>query len=172
MKTEKQNITYVNIEQLEAATYNPRKINQTQLDQLITSIKEFGVVEPIVVNTFKGRENIIVGGHQRVKAMQSLGYKEVPCIFVSLPIEKEKELNVRLNKNQGEFDLEILLTEFATENLLEWGFEEIELNIADELDFEPVEDDTKLDEVSYYEVACPSCNHGFMVDGKGKIKNS
>ena len=38
------------------------------------SITEFGIVAPIVVNINKDRENVIVGGHQRVRALQDLGF--------------------------------------------------------------------------------------------------
>ena len=55
-------------DKLTAATYNPRKISKEDMAQLKKSIREFTLVEPIVVNTFKGREGVIVGGHQRYRA--------------------------------------------------------------------------------------------------------
>jgi DNA modification methylase len=119
----------VKISDLKFAEYNPRKISKKQLEDLKESLEEFDWVEPIVVNQNKDRKNIIVGGHQRVKAFKALGGKEVPCTFVDLPLERERQLNIRLNKNTGEFDFEILLSEFTKDELTEWGFED------DELDF-------------------------------------
>ncbi|KKR59712.1 MAG: ParB domain protein nuclease, partial [Candidatus Beckwithbacteria bacterium GW2011_GWA1_46_30] len=50
------------------AEYNPRKVTRSVIEQLKNSIKEFGMPVPIVINTYKGRENVIVGGEKRVRA--------------------------------------------------------------------------------------------------------
>ena len=65
--------------------------------------------------------NVIVGGHFRVEACKELGYKNMPVVFVNLTPEKEAELNLRLNRNQGEFDLD-MLAEFDSSMLLDIGF--------------------------------------------------
>lgn len=111
-------IVHLNIESLKPVEYNPRKINEKAFEQLKKSIKEFDCVEPIIVNSYQGREKNVIGGHQRLKAMKSLGWKKVPCVYVSLDELGEKELNVRLNKNGGEFDFD-LLDEFFDKNMLE-----------------------------------------------------
>lgn len=129
----KMQIIYKNINHLKAAEYNPRKISDVQIEHLKKSLINFDCVEPIVINTFAGREGIIVGGHQRLKVMKEMGVVDVPCIEVSLPIEKEKELNIRLNKNTGDFDLAILEENFVLDELLEWGFDEKELNFDAEI---------------------------------------
>ncbi len=121
-------IVYKNVTELKAAEYNPRKISAAQIEHLKKSLSSFDCVEPIVVNTFKGREGVIIGGHQRFKIMQSLGESEVPCIEIAIPLEKEKELNIRLNKNTGDFDFDMLEEHFEIDDLLEWGFEEGELD--------------------------------------------
>jgi len=60
--------------------------------------------------------------------MKELGYKEVPVIFLNIPdIDKEKELNIRLNKNTGEFDLE-LLSNFSEAFLAGTGFTSEEID--------------------------------------------
>ena len=109
------------------AEYNPRQLSKEQFEQIRRSLDEFGFVDPVIVNIYKGRENIIVGGHQRVKVWQSMGNKEVPTVEVSIPEEKEKELNVRLNKATGSWDWDILANEFELESLLDWGFSEDEI---------------------------------------------
>ena len=94
-------IVKVKINELKAAEYNPRKMSEKEVQDLTDSIKEFGLVEPIVVNNYPGRENIIVGGHQRFNIAKQEGFTEMPVVYVSLDEKKEKELNLRLNKNLG-----------------------------------------------------------------------
>ena len=105
------------ISELKPADYNPRKSSITQDENLRKSLEKFGVVEPIVFNQQTGN---IVGGHFRVRQLKKLGYKEVECVIVDLPLEDEKELNIRLNANTGEFDWEILQS-WDSSLLEEWG---------------------------------------------------
>ena len=107
--------------------YNPRQITDKEFAELKKSLAKFDCVEPAVVNIHKTRKNIIIGGNQRVRVAESLGWQEFPCVEVSLIIAKEKELNVRLNKNTGGWDWDILANEFEIDDLIEWGFEEKEL---------------------------------------------
>ena len=114
---------------LEFAEYNPRTISKKQFKDLKKSITEFGIVAPIVVNTHKGRENVIVGGHQRVRALQDLGHESVLCALVDLPLQEEMKLNLRLNKNGGKFDDDMLINYFDEEVLFEVGFTANDLDI-------------------------------------------
>jgi ParB family chromosome partitioning protein len=105
----------VPIEKLNKSPYNPRFINTVEFKALQDSLKEFGFVEPLVVNlredsSFTLEEKVwtIVGGHQRFEAAKSLGYKEVPVVFVNVTKEKEKILNLALNKISGEWDTDQL----------------------------------------------------------------
>jgi len=116
---------YVNL--LKLAEYNPRKLDSKQEADLTESIKSFGLVDPILVNSNKDRQNIVIGGHQRLKIAKKLGYKEVPVVFLDLNEEKERELNLRLNKNTGSWDFD-LLREFDSSLLLDVGFSDTELN--------------------------------------------
>lgn len=97
-------VKLIPIKDLKFAEYNPRSITTSQFEKLRQSIREFGFVEPVVVNSFKGRENVIVGGHMRVRAAEAEGWTEVPCHFVSLDAQKEKLLNIALNRIHGEWD--------------------------------------------------------------------
>ena len=114
---------------LEFAEYNPRTISKKQFKDLKKSITEFGIVAPIVVNTNKDRENVIVGGHQRVRALQDLGHESVLCALVDLPLQEEMKLNLRLNKNGGKFDDDMLINYFDEEVLFEVGFTANDLDI-------------------------------------------
>ena len=63
---------------------------------------------PIVINTHKGRENVIVGGEKRVRAATELGWTEIPYSSVDIPLQKEKALNLALNKIEDQWDEEKL----------------------------------------------------------------
>jgi len=116
------NLIYYNPTELIAAEYNPRQLTKEQHKDLTDSIKRFGLVDPLIVNTHKERKNILVGGHQRLKIAQELNIKEIPCVEVELTPAKERELNIRLNKNSGEWDYDALANNFDVGELTEWGF--------------------------------------------------
>lgn len=124
-------IKQVKITDLKFAEYNPRKITEKQVEDLKKSIQDFGVVEPVVVNCNPERMNTIVGGHMRVRILSMLGFTEVPVVYVDLTLEREKELNIRLNKNTGSFDFDILANQFKEDDLINWGFTQAELGIGD-----------------------------------------
>ena len=67
---------------------------------------------------------MIIGGHQRVKVWGEMGNINVPVFYIDLSLEKEKELNIRLNKNTGGWDFDLLISEFDRVELAEWGFED------------------------------------------------
>lgn len=118
----------VPINDLIPADYNPRKHDDTATEQLKQSITRFGLVDPVIVNSSLNRKNIIIGGHFRWLTAIELGYKTIPVVYVDIPdIEKEKELNLRLNKNTGEFDWD-LLAKFNESFLADIGFSSGELD--------------------------------------------
>jgi DNA modification methylase len=75
------------------------------------------------------RENIVIGGEQRINSYLDLGIKEVECMIPSreLTLEEEQKLNLRLNKNVGSWDLD-LLKNFDLDTLLDVGFDDEYLN--------------------------------------------
>ncbi|MFA7254069.1 MAG: DNA methyltransferase [Patescibacteria group bacterium] len=128
MSKENYKIEYVSVGKLIPADYNPRKWNEKQLSDLKESLTRFGFVDPAIVNCASNRKNIVIGAHMRITAAKALGIKEIPCVFVNIPeIEKEKELNLRLNKNTGEFDFN-LLASFDENFLVDIGFDSEELD--------------------------------------------
>lgn len=121
-------IQYVSVEALKSAEYNPRTWSDEARRQLAESIKRFGLTDPLIVNSAPSRKNIVVGGHFRLVVAKELGYTEVPVVYVTIPeLEREKELNLRLNRNTGEFDWN-LLAEFDAKFLDEVGFSSEELD--------------------------------------------
>ena len=86
------------------ADYNPRKDlkpGDAEYEKLKRSIEQFGYVEPVIWNKTTG---FVVGGHQRLKVLLDMGITEVECVVVEMDGEKEKALNIALNKISGEWD--------------------------------------------------------------------
>ena len=108
------------IKELISAPYNPRQSTKKQEKELSESLKKFGLVEPIIFNKQTG---YIVGGHFRVRELKKLGYKEIECVIVNLNENDEKELNIRLNANIGQWDWEMLANEWDADKLGEWGLD-------------------------------------------------
>jgi DNA modification methylase len=121
-------IEHINIHELKPTEYNPRVWSEQATADLKESISRFGLVDPILVNNAPGRENIVVGGHFRLKIAEDLGLTEVPVVYINIPeAEREKELVIRLNKNVGEWDWN-LLAEFDEKLLTDIGFSSEELD--------------------------------------------
>lgn len=101
-------IRKIPVEKVLLQEYNPRKDLQPgdeEFEKLKRSIIEFGYVEPIIWNS---RTGAVVGGHQRLKVLKHLGYTEVDCVVLDLDIQKEKALNIALNKIGGDWDVPLL----------------------------------------------------------------
>ncbi|TKJ33061.1 MAG: DNA modification methylase [Planctomycetes bacterium B3_Pla] len=97
-------IKRISVNKVTPAFYNPRrdlKPDDKEYTQLVKSMDEFGCVQLLVWNKRTGN---LVGGHQRFKVLLAQGAKEVEVSVVDLPLEKEKALNVALNKISGDWD--------------------------------------------------------------------
>lgn len=101
-------IEVASIDALNNAKYNPRKdLKSTDAEyiKLKNSVEHFGYVDPVIVNK---RNMTVVGGHQRLKVLKDLGYKDIEVVYVDLDETDEKALNIALNKISGEWDAEKL----------------------------------------------------------------
>ena len=120
-------IKYVPVDELKNYEKNPRYWSDSAKEDLRKSISKYGLVDPILCNSAKGRENVILGGHFRIHIAKELGIKEIPVVYVNVSDPgKERELVLRLNKNTGDWDLE-LLKEWDIPLLEEVGFQALEL---------------------------------------------
>jgi ParB-like chromosome segregation protein Spo0J len=114
-----ENYTMMDLNDLKPAHYNPRKKltpEDETFQQIKRSIEEFGMIQPLVFNERTGN---IVGGHQRWEVLKHLGYELVPVSIVELSEDREKVLNLSLNKISGEWvegGLENLIAEINAEN--------------------------------------------------------
>lgn len=142
MRIEKKNIT-----DLIPADYNPRKDlrpGDKEYEKLKRSIHEFGYVDPLIWNQQTGR---LIGGHQRLKVLKDMGIEDVDVVIVDMNEEKEKALNVALNKISGDWDkdkLMLLITDLQGEDfdVSLTGFDPEEL---DDLFKDDLKDDVKDD---------------------------
>jgi DNA modification methylase len=101
-------IKRIPVEQINPAPYNPRKDlkpGEPEYEKLRRSIQEFGFVEPLVWNKRTGN---LVGGHQRLKVLIEQGVREVEVSVVDLDDQRERALNIALNKISGDWDNEKL----------------------------------------------------------------
>lgn len=126
------------IEELQPAPYNPRKWSDSAIKNLTTSIEKFDLADPIVIN----RNNRVIGGHFRLKILKDRGVGEVDVRIPSRELNEaeERELNVRLNKNLGDWDFE-LLADFDQDLLADIGFSSEELDKIFQIEDKPEDDD-------------------------------
>ncbi len=107
------------LSELIPADYNPRKDlkpGDREYEKLKRSIEQFGYVDPLIWNK---RTSRLVGGHQRLKVLKDMGIDEVDVVVVDMDEEKEKALNVALNKISGDWDkdkLMLLITDLQGED--------------------------------------------------------
>ncbi len=113
------------ISDLKPADYNPRAATEKEWSDLNASLEQFNLADPIVIN----KDNAVIGGHFRLRVLQARGIEEVDVRVPDrqLTQDEERRLNLRLNKNNGHFDLD-LLANFDEDMLKEVGFDALELD--------------------------------------------
>lgn len=127
------------LEDIIPAEYNPRQDLQKgdfEYDRLKDSIDTLGFVKPLVVNI---RNNVLVSGHQRLKILLENGVTETEVMIVDLDDEKEKLLNIAMNRIEGDWEwskLESLLKEFSADELSVTGFTLAEIESIFEMNAE------------------------------------
>jgi len=164
------NIEMVPVNKLQMAAYNPRKElheGDQGYQSLKASMDEFGYVEPIIWNELTGN---VVGGHQRLKVLIAQGIEEVEVSVVSLDQDKEKALNLALNKISGGWDfdkLSVLIEELVEKDFASLtGFTDKEIaKLIDQVDIEATissvgEIDTGEFTADKFDHKCPRC--GFL----------
>jgi ParB-like chromosome segregation protein Spo0J len=138
-----------NIKDLKKYAKNPRKLTKEQFKQIKSSIDKFGLIEKPIINL----DNTIISGHQRIEILKKDKIKTIECWVPDeqLHPDHEAELCLRMNRNHGEFDYDILANEFEVPQLIDYGFTIEELQLGDIEDLaspEPKEKAAKL---------CPHC---------------
>lgn len=127
----------VSISEIKVCKYNPRSHTKEDAEQLKESINKFGICDPLILNSAPERKNVLIGGNFRFEVLKDMGFKNVPVVYINIPdIEKEKELNIRLNRNTGSWDWN-LLASFDESFLANIGFTSQELDNIFETDDNP-----------------------------------
>lgn len=156
----KENIEYINIEEIKPYKNNPRR-NEEAVEYVKNSIKEFGFKNPILLD----KNKVIIAGHTRYLASKELELKEVPCIICDeLSDDKVKALRLADNK----------VSEFASWdfNLLDQELENIDIDMSDfgfdlesltdnDIDSFFEEDTTAPKDKPKEEIECPYCHKRF-----------
>lgn len=117
---------YRKIEELKKLDNNPRTITKEKMDKLVKSIrdnKDYFEARPLILSDRTG-ELVIIGGNQRYEASKIIGMKEVPTFLIKdLSEEREKEIIIRDNVNNGEWDFDLLANEWDEDSLNDWGLD-------------------------------------------------
>jgi len=123
---------------------NPRIIKDERFERLKQSITDFPQMmelRPMIVD----ESNTLLGGNMRFKALQDLGYKEIPDNWIKkaseLTEEQKKEFIIKDNVGFGEWEWEQLANEWDVEQLTEWGLDIPDYAIAQP---EAIEDDYEI----------------------------
>lgn len=142
---------------------NAKKHDETQIKNVMQSIKEFGVVQPIVVD----RNNTIIIGHCRYEAMKRLGYDELQedwVKVVDLSEEEAEKLRLLDNKlNESEWDLDLLKDLVPS---IDFSDFEIDFNLPEEVEDINLDDffeDAPPKEKEPKKIQCPHCGEWFEV---------
>ena len=142
---------------------NAKKHDETQIKNVMQSIKEFGVVQPIVVD----RNNTIIIGHCRYEAMKRLGYDELQedwVKVVDLSEQEAEKLRLLDNKlNESEWDLDLLKDLVPS---IDFSDFEIDFNLPEEVEDINLDDffeDAPPKEKEPKKIQCPHCGEWFEV---------
>lgn len=139
----------IQISELKEYEHNPRRIGKKEFEKLVNSIQQDGYHQRIIVN----HDNIIIGGHQRKKALLEAGLNESDTVEVLIPDRKltQEELdriNIRDNLSFGEYDFEILANRFDTETLVDFGMSgDLLIGFGDDELLAAAEDSTESEEL-------------------------
>lgn len=119
-------IAYRPLSELKKLENNPRTIKKQDMERLKTSIKDnpdYFEARPLILSNRTG-ELVILAGNQRYEAAKALGMAEVPTVLLEgLTEEREREIVIRDNVANGEWDMDALANEWDADLLREWGVE-------------------------------------------------
>lgn len=145
MKKLENKAEYLPLSELVKLENNPRTIKKADFEKLKDSIKsnpDYFEARPIICSDRTG-QNVILGGNQRYEAAKALGIVEVPVIVLhGLDEAREREIVIRDNVNNGDWDFDILANEWDAEQLQEWGLDEVKpFKEIEEDEPDPVDDE-------------------------------
>jgi len=135
---------------------NPRLIKDERFVKLVQSIKDFPKMmelRPMVID----KDNIVLGGNMRLKAIQELGMKEIPDDWVKkaseLTEEEKKRFVITDNNSFGEYDWDIIANEWGDLPIEDWGVD------LPNTEYNPENKEKEIDNSLSTEHECPSCGY-------------
>ena len=165
---------------------NPRTIKDDKFRKLLNSIQEFPKMmelRPMVIDA----DGTVLGGNMRLKALQELGYTEIPDTWVrraaDLTDEEKQRFIIADNVGFGEWDWDTLANDWEVVDLQDWGLNIPKFDPVD-IDFDPnVTPETNYSDVTKeqiraeaeklasqmlrnhkeIDVMCPKCGNEFIV---------
>jgi len=155
----------MDIKKLKLNKANPRLIKDWKFKGLLKSLQEFPKMlklRPIVYDplTFE-----ILGGNMRYRALQELGYKELPDDWVKsaseLTDDEKRRFIIEDNVEFGEWDQDELANSWNEVELKDWG---VDIPVFEDVDFDNIESNENREAPNQQnkEVTCPSCGHKFL----------
>lgn len=126
-----QKIAYISVDLLKHHPENPRLIKDKNFEKLCESIKantDYFETRPILCNP----DHVVFAGNMRLRAAKEVGMKEVPCAIMDIPVERQRELMIRDNTQNGEYDPQILTSFFGEAELEKWGVDLGQFGVWDE----------------------------------------
>jgi site-specific DNA-methyltransferase (adenine-specific) len=163
----KAQVIYRKLDELKELPGNPRTIRKDQFEKLkqsLTNNADYFEARPIILSNRTG-ELVILAGNQRYKASKSLGMESVPTILLEgLTEEREREIIIRDNVENGDWDMDMLANEWDAGQLQDWGVELPELeSITEIVEDEPPEVNEKEPAKSKLGEIYQLGNHRLMV---------
>ena len=151
----KQKIEYLPVENLKVHPDNPRLIKDNQFKKLCESVKanpDYFETRPILAN----KDLVIFAGNMRWRAAKEVGLKEVPVAVMDIPEARQREIMIRDNRENGEWDWDKLANDFEIDELANWGLDDFDIKSMTKID-EPKEDDfdSKIETTN----ECPKCGY-------------
>lgn len=157
-------IIYRKLTELKKLPNNPRTIKKADMDRLKQSIKDnpdYFEARPIILSNRTG-DLVILAGNQRYEAAKSLGMDEVPTFLLEgLTEAREREIIIRDNVSNGEWDMDALANDWDTQELTDWG---VPIKNFDDIDFDNIESNAnRTTEKKPIKAVCPDCGKEFEV---------
>ena len=150
-----QKIEYLDINLLKIHPNNPRLIKDEQFKILCNSIKtnrDYFETRPILCN----KDLIIFAGNMRCQAAKEIGLIQVPVAIMDISKERQDELMIRDNVQNGEWDIDKLTSDWPENNLKEWG-----IGILNFKESEAGDGEKEVDENLETENKCPKCGYSW-----------
>lgn len=156
------NIIDLDIQEIVPNPNNPRVITSLQLIKLKKSLTDFPEmlkVRPLILD----EHNIILAGNMRYKAAKELGFKSLPVVYASnLTDDEQRELLLKNNMSYGEWDWEMITSNFDMTDIRDWGLEVPSFFFDD--DVEPEIEEEEVNRIKVFNIMVDRADYSRLLD--------